>query len=103
MEPLLRDIASIYPGSEPDSHHQSNAKAFVALFCLANFFSNFGPNVTTFIIPGEIFPTRYRSTGHGIAAACGKLGAIVSQVIFFKVRGEDNTLMAMRVFYLFFL
>jgi PHS family inorganic phosphate transporter-like MFS transporter len=51
--------------------------------------------VTTFIIPGEIFPTRYRSTAHGFAAACGKLGAIVSQIIFFKVRGSDNVLKAM--------
>jgi len=59
-----------------------NAKAFVFLYCLANFFQNFGPNVTTFVIPGEIFPTRYRSTANGIAAASGKLGAIISQVGF---------------------
>jgi PHS family inorganic phosphate transporter-like MFS transporter len=88
-------IAGIYPGPIPDPHHRSNADAFVALYCLANFFSNFGPNVTTFIIPGEIFPTRYRSTAHGIAAASGKLGAIVSQIIFYKVRRSDNTLKAM--------
>ena|SRR5579863_10631941 len=88
-------IAGIYPGPDPDSNLRSKAGAFVALYCLANFFSNFGPNVTTFIIPGEIFPTRYRSTAHGIAAACGKLGAIVSQIIFFKVRGSDNVLKAM--------
>src|SRR6266852_3482196 len=56
--------------------------AFVALYCLANFFQNFGPNSTTFIIPGEVFPTRYRCTGHGISAASGKLGAIVAQVSF---------------------
>ncbi|KAF8521595.1 phosphate transporter [Hysterangium stoloniferum] len=54
--------------------------AFVFLYCLANFFQNFGPNTTTFIIPGESFPTRYRSTAYGISAACGKLGAIVAQV-----------------------
>jgi len=59
-----------------------NAKAFVFLYCLANFFQNFGPNVTTFVIPGEIFPTRYRSTANGISAASGKLGAIISQVGF---------------------
>jgi PHS family inorganic phosphate transporter-like MFS transporter len=59
-----------------------NEKAFVFLYCLANFFQNFGPNVTTFVIPGEIFPTRYRSTAHGISAASGKLGAIISQVGF---------------------
>ncbi|KAH9007940.1 phosphate transporter [Lactarius pseudohatsudake] len=44
-------------------------KALYALYCLAKFFTNFGPNVTTFIIPGEIFPTRYSSTAHGLAAA----------------------------------
>jgi PHS family inorganic phosphate transporter-like MFS transporter len=53
------------------------------LFCLANFFQNFGPNVTTFVIPGEVFPTRYRATAHGFSAACGKLGAIVAQIIFY--------------------
>ncbi|KAJ6566649.1 inorganic phosphate transporter [Mycena capillaripes] len=55
---------------------------FVFLFCLANLFGNFGPNTTTFIVPGEIFPTRYRSTAHGISAASGKLGAIVAQLMF---------------------
>ncbi|CAE6429900.1 unnamed protein product [Rhizoctonia solani] len=52
------------------------------LYCMANFFQNFGPNTTTFIIPGEAFPTRYRATAHGICAAIGKLGAIISQIAF---------------------
>ncbi|KAG8947870.1 Inorganic phosphate transporter pho84 [Tulasnella sp. 424] len=60
--------------------------AFVFLYCLANFFQNFGPNTTTFIIPGEVFPTRYRSTSHGISAASGKLGAIVAQVGFARLK-----------------
>ncbi|KAF5341552.1 hypothetical protein D9758_012570 [Tetrapyrgos nigripes] len=34
------------------------------------------------IVPGEAFPTRYRSTAHGISAASGKLGAIIAQVGF---------------------
>lgn len=55
-------------------------KAMVFLYCMANLFQNFGPNTTTFVIPGEAFPTRYRSTAHGISAASGKLGAIVAQV-----------------------
>jgi PHS family inorganic phosphate transporter-like MFS transporter len=66
-------------------------KAFVFLYCLANFFQNFGPNTTTFVIPGEIFPTRYRSTGHGISAASGKLGAIVAQVGFSKLVNIGGT------------
>ncbi|CAF0869862.1 unnamed protein product [Brachionus calyciflorus] len=59
---------------------------FIVIFTLMQFFQNFGPNTTTFIIPGEVFPTRYRSTAHGISAAAGKLGAIVSQVGFFQLK-----------------
>jgi MFS transporter, PHS family, inorganic phosphate transporter len=54
----------------------------LALYVLAQFFFNFGPNTTTFIVPGECFPTRYRSTSHGISAASGKVGAIIAQVVF---------------------
>jgi PHS family inorganic phosphate transporter-like MFS transporter len=66
--------------------NSNTKKGFVFLYCLANFFQNFGPNVTTFVIPGEIFPTRYRSTAHGISAATGKLGAIVAQVGFSQLK-----------------
>jgi len=66
-------------------------KAFVFFYCLANFFQNFGPNVTTFVIPGEIFPTRYRSTATGISAASGKLGAVVAQVGFSKLKNIGGT------------
>ncbi|KII84420.1 hypothetical protein PLICRDRAFT_57814 [Plicaturopsis crispa FD-325 SS-3] len=69
----------------------SAKKAFVFLYCLANFFQNFGPNTTTFIIPGEVFPTRYRSTAHGISAASGKLGAIVAQVGFARLVNIGGT------------
>ncbi|KAF8150603.1 phosphate transporter [Crassisporium funariophilum] len=68
-----------------------STKAFVFLYCLANFFQNFGPNTTTFVIPGEIFPTRYRSTAHGISAASGKLGAIVAQVGFSQLKDIGGT------------
>jgi len=66
-------------------------KGFVFLYCLANFFQNFGPNTTTFVIPGEAFPTRYRSTAHGISAASGKLGAIVAQVGFARLKDIGGT------------
>ena len=36
-----------------------------------------GPNSTTFIVPAELFPARFRSTCHGISAASGKAGAII--------------------------
>ncbi|KAI8836395.1 major facilitator superfamily domain-containing protein [Chytriomyces cf. hyalinus JEL632] len=50
---------------------------FLIIFTIAQFFFQFGPNATTFVIPGEVFPTRFRSTGHGISAASGKFGAIL--------------------------
>ncbi|CAI7658661.1 hypothetical protein N7533_000098 [Penicillium manginii] len=54
----------------------------LALYVIAQFFFNFGPNATTFIVPGECFPTRYRSTSHGFSAAAGKVGAIIAQCVF---------------------
>ncbi|KAN0132903.1 inorganic phosphate transporter [Lactarius tabidus] len=70
-------------GFQELTQSDATVKLLMFLYCLANFFQNFGPNVTTFVIPGEVFPTRYRSTAYGISAACGKLGAIVAQLIFF--------------------
>ncbi|RHZ83233.1 hypothetical protein Glove_99g153 [Diversispora epigaea] len=63
-----------------------NNIVFILLLTLSMFFHNFGPNTTTFVIAGELFPTRYRSTCNGIAAACGKLGAIAAQIGFFKFK-----------------
>lgn len=54
-----------------------NPIAFVVLYAFTFFFSNFGPNSTTFIVPAELFPARLRSTCHGISAAAGKAGAIL--------------------------
>ncbi|KAJ7022592.1 phosphate transporter [Mycena alexandri] len=69
----------------------SGKNAFVFLYCLTNFFQNFGPNTSTFLIPGEIFPTRYRATAHGISAASGKLGAIIAQVGFSQLVNIGGT------------
>ncbi|RUS20305.1 phosphate transporter, partial [Endogone sp. FLAS-F59071] len=50
---------------------------FVVLYALGQFFQNFGPNATT-------------STCHGIAAASGKLGAILAQFIFYVLTSNEN-------------
>ncbi|CAB4291512.1 unnamed protein product [Prunus armeniaca] len=57
--------------------HKDNRIGFVVIYSLTFFFANFGPNATTFVVPAEIFPARFRSTCHGISAASGKLGAII--------------------------
>jgi MFS transporter, PHS family, inorganic phosphate transporter len=48
------------------------------IFCQICFY--FGPNGLTFIIPAELFPTKYRTTCHGLSAASGKLGSIIVQI-----------------------
>lgn len=61
--------------------HEEN-KWFMVLYGLAFFFANFGPNTTTFIVPAELFPARFRSTCHGISGAAGKVGAMIGSVGF---------------------
>lgn len=61
------------------AYHKLSDHGLLGLYIVCQFFCNFGPNVTTFIVPGECFPTRYRSTAHGISAASGKIGAIIAQ------------------------
>ena len=54
----------------------------LAVFGLTFFFTNFGPNTTTFIIPSEIFPASISTTCHGISAALGKAGAVLGVYAF---------------------
>ncbi len=55
---------------------------FFALYGLTFFFSNYGPNTTTYVYPVELFPTDFRARGHGIAAMSGKFGAAISTLFF---------------------
>ncbi|HEX4096964.1 MAG TPA: MFS transporter [Caulobacteraceae bacterium] len=55
---------------------------FLILYGISYFFTEFGPNATTFVYPAEIFPVLGRTTGHGIAASAGKLGGFVGVFLF---------------------
>ncbi len=55
---------------------------FLLLYGVSYFFTEFGPNTTTFIYPAELFPTEVRTTGHGISAGAGKLGAFAGAFLF---------------------
>jgi nitrate/nitrite transporter NarK len=46
------------------------------------FFTEFGPNMTTFVMPSELYPVSMRTTGHGISAGVGKLGAFIGVFLF---------------------
>jgi MFS transporter, PHS family, inorganic phosphate transporter len=55
---------------------------FVLLYGISYFFTEFGPNTTTFIYPAEFFPVEVRTTGHGISAGAGKMGAFAGAFLF---------------------
>ena len=54
---------------------------FLAVYGLSYFFIEFGPNVTTFVYPPEVFPVSTRGLGSGMAAAGGKTGAALGTVV----------------------
>lgn len=60
---------------------------------------------THLVVPGEVFPTRYRSTAHGISAAAGKVGAVIAQALIgpLRNRGGNNKWLdhVMQIFALF--
>ena len=53
-----------------------------AIFTISQLVLNSTVNVTTFLLPVEVFPTRVRGTAHGIAAAVGKSGAVLTAFAF---------------------
>ena len=55
---------------------------FLVLYGLSYFFAEFGPNTTTFVLAGELYPVNLRTTGHGISAGTAKVGAFIGALIF---------------------
>ena len=61
---------------------KSTYGVFMTLYALSFFFTNAGPNTTTYVLAAESFPTEVRATLHGISAAAGKLGAALGSGTF---------------------
>jgi PHS family inorganic phosphate transporter-like MFS transporter len=55
---------------------------FLIVYGISYFFTEFGPNSTTFVYPAEIFPVKSRTTGHGVAASAGKIGGFIGVFLF---------------------
>ncbi|MBC2601691.1 MFS transporter [Puniceicoccus vermicola] len=51
-------------------------------FMLFNFMTNIGPNAMTYLIAGEVFPTKLRGKGAGFAASFAKIGAVTTAFLF---------------------
>ena len=80
-------LYAIWAGISSPSAHTSSG-GLITVFTLSQLVLNLGPNCTTFLIPAEVFPTRVRGTGHGISAAAGKCGAVLTAFVFGTV--EDH-------------
>jgi len=51
-------------------------------FMIFNFMTNLGPNAMTYLIAGEVFPTKIRGSGAGFAASFAKIGAVATAFLF---------------------
>jgi MFS family permease len=76
MMGLMFLLIGLIPGAT------TTAITFILLYGVSYFFTEFGPNTTTFIFPAELFPVEVRTTGHGISAGAGKLGAFLGAFLF---------------------
>ncbi|NJK38031.1 MAG: MFS transporter [Oscillatoriales cyanobacterium RM2_1_1] len=60
---------------------QPNIALTFAGFLIFNLMMNAGPNATTFLLSGEVFPTAIRASGAGFAAAFAKAGAVLGTFV----------------------
>ncbi|KAJ6566585.1 MFS general substrate transporter [Mycena capillaripes] len=75
-------LAALFLAILAGKFHTLSKPAFIVCFALLQFFFNFGANTTTYCYPAEVFPTRFRAFAHGLSAAAGKAGAIISALAF---------------------
>ena len=65
-----------------DAQGQTRTLLLFSGFMLFNFMTNLGPNAMTYLIAGEVFPTRIRGQGMGLASSLAKLGAVATAFLF---------------------
>ena len=72
------------------TYFDGSAKTFLIFsgFMIFNFMTNMGPNAMTYLIAGEVFPTKVRGLGAGFAASFAKIGAVLT-AFFFPVLLKD--------------
>ncbi|KAK3322864.1 major facilitator superfamily domain-containing protein, partial [Apodospora peruviana] len=85
--------------SVSQTYASPNHTISMVLYALAQFMFNVGPNTLTFMLAAEIFPTEVRGTSYGIAAACGKIGAIIIRPVIGRAgKGRNGLVTVLAVF-----
>lgn len=65
----------------PSATGHPNLVLIFSGFIIFNVLMNMGPNSTTFLLSGEVFPTTIRASGAGLAAAIAKAGAVLGTFV----------------------
>ncbi|KAG9004604.1 hypothetical protein FRB90_010834 [Tulasnella sp. 427] len=92
-------MEALFLGIMAGRFHQLSKAAFIVNFAFLQFFFNFGANSTTYIYPAEVFPTRFKAFAHGLSAACGKAGAIISALAFNSLSHKIGTPSVLWIFF----
>ncbi|KAG8903580.1 hypothetical protein FRC01_009147 [Tulasnella sp. 417] len=92
-------MEALFLGIMAGRFYQLSKPAFIVNFALLQFFFNFGANSTTYIYPAEVFPTRFKGFAHGVSAASGKAGAIISALAFNSLSHKIGTPAVLWIFF----
>ncbi|KDQ56968.1 hypothetical protein JAAARDRAFT_131420 [Jaapia argillacea MUCL 33604] len=92
-------LTALFLGVLAGKFHTISTVGFVVCFALLQFFFNFGANTTTYCYPAEVFPTRFRASAHGMSAASGKAGAILSALAFNSLSQRIGTPAVLWIFF----
>ncbi|KAJ7275787.1 major facilitator superfamily domain-containing protein [Mycena rebaudengoi] len=92
-------LAALFLGILAGKFHTMSKTDFIVCFTLLQFFFNFGANMTTYCYPAEVFPTRFRASAHGVSAAAGKVGAIISALAFNSLSEDIGTDKVLWIFF----
>lgn len=83
-------ILFLFCGIFYDTLSTTQIQVFQFLYFFSSYWNQFGPNATTWLVAGEVFPTDVRAFFHGISAAFGKAGAIAASLIFSRISTQDT-------------
>lgn len=66
------------------THFTGSTQIFLIFtgFMIFNLMTNLGPNAMTYLLAGEVFPTKIRGVGAGFAASFAKIGAVLTAFLF---------------------
>ena len=79
------DDASAVDDNASDDKNPTSSAILFTLYVLFTAATNWGPNMSTFVLPQEVFQPDVLATFNGIAAASGKTGAFIGVWVFERI------------------